>query len=77
MLIAARLLCATGEKHTFEAVTAVLECGGYSFTAKGKTVTQTGWKGVEQSFKASVKSKTKDKDSEDAEQDAACRERRL
>lgn len=71
MMIAARLLCATGEKHTFEAVTAVLECNSYSFTAKGKTITQSGWKGVEQSFKASVKAKTKDKDSEDAEQETA------
>lgn len=71
ILIAARLLCATADKHTFEAVTAVLDCGGFSFAAKGKAVTQTGWKGIEQSFKASVKAKVKDKDSEDAEQDAA------
>lgn len=46
-LIAARLLCATAQAHRFEAVTAVLDCGGHSFTAKGKTVLQTGWKEVE------------------------------
>jgi len=70
-LIGARLLCATAERHTFETVTAVLKCAGFSFTAKGKTFTKIGWKGVEQSFKASVKSKVKDKDDEDKENDAA------
>ena len=37
-LIAARLLSATAQAHRFEAVTAVLDCQGNSFTAKGKTV---------------------------------------
>lgn len=35
-LIAARLLSATAQAHRFEAVTAVLDCRGNSFTAKGK-----------------------------------------
>jgi len=46
-LIAARLLSATAQAHRFEAVTAVLDCQGHSFTAKGKTVLQAGWKEVE------------------------------
>ena len=39
-LIAARLLSATAQAHRFEAVTAVLDCWGHSFTAKGKTELQ-------------------------------------
>ena len=37
-LSGARLLMATAAPHTFEAVTAVLNNAGQSFTARGKTV---------------------------------------
>ena len=50
-LIAARLLSATAQTHRFEAVTAVLDCQGYLFTAKGKTVLQAGWKEVERLYR--------------------------
>lgn len=67
MLIAARLLCATAQANRFEAVTAVLGCGGYSFTAKGKTVLQAGWKEVERLHRMGLKqSKAEEKESEDA-----------
>ena len=66
-LIAVRLLCATAERHVFETVTAILDCAGNHFAAKGKTVTQSGWKGIEQSFKASMKIKA----DKDAGQDTA------
>ena len=67
MLIAARLLCATAQANRFEAVTAVLDCGGYSFTAKGKTVLQAGWKEVERLHRMGLKqSKAEEKESEDA-----------
>lgn len=46
-LIAVRLLCATAQPHSFEAVTATLDCAGHIFTAKGKTVVQNGWKEIE------------------------------
>ena len=36
MLLACRLLCATAQPHRFEAVLAVLESEGHTFTAKGK-----------------------------------------
>ena len=66
-LIAARLLSATAQVHRFEAVTAVLDCRGHSFTAKGKTVLQTGWKEVERLHRMGLKqSKTEEKESEDA-----------
>ena len=66
-LIAARLLCATAQANRFEAVTAVLDCEGYSFTAKGKTVLQAGWKDVERLHRMGLKqSKPEEKESEDA-----------
>lgn len=64
-LIAARLLYATAQPHRYEAVTAVLDCGGYLFEAKGKTVLQTGWKEVERLYRRS-QSKQEEKESEDA-----------
>lgn len=51
ILLAVRLLCATAQTHRFETVTAVLSCGGHSFTAKGKTVLQAGWKEVERIYR--------------------------
>ena len=54
-LIAMRLLCATAQTHRFEAVTAILDCAGHSFTAKGKTVLQAGWKEIEQHFRKGLK----------------------
>ena len=57
MLLACRLLCATAQPHRFEAVLAVLESEGHTFTAKGKTILHEGWKGIEQAFRASLKQK--------------------
>ncbi len=54
-LIAARLLSATAQTHRFEAVAAVLDCRGHSFTAKGKTVLQAGWKEVERLYRMGLK----------------------
>ena len=66
-LIAARLLCATSQANRFEAVTAVLDCEGYSFTAKGKTVLQAGWKEVERLHRMGLKqSAAEEKENEDA-----------
>ena len=44
----------------------MLDCGGYSFTAKGKTVKQDGWKAVLSAFKASMKQKRQESDEEEA-----------
>ena len=59
-LIGMRLLCATGEKHTYAETQITLSCEGYAFKAKGKTVIQNGWKAIEELFKASLKTKEKD-----------------
>jgi len=64
-LTAVRLFCAAAPVHSFETVTAVLDCGGHEFTAKGKTVTEDGWKTVDAAYKGSLKTKTETGDGED------------
>ncbi|GHU79840.1 DNA topoisomerase [Clostridia bacterium] len=72
-LAAARLVCAVGERHVYETVTAAFDCGGcephtrYSFTAKGKTVISDGWKAVDTLFKNALKLKDESADNEDAD----------
>ncbi|MDD3712816.1 MAG: DNA topoisomerase 3 [Candidatus Izemoplasmatales bacterium] len=61
-LVCTRLVCAVHEKHVYEAVTAVFDCGGYSFTAKGKTVIVEGWKQDDALFRESLKLKDEDED---------------
>ena len=65
-LVGARLLMATAAPHTFEAVTAVFECTGQSFTAKGKTILCEGWKEIDRKYRAALKNKheTDDADSD-------------
>ena len=43
-LVTRRLLCAVGQTHVYAETTVTAECGGHSFTAKGKTVLSLGWK---------------------------------
>jgi DNA topoisomerase-3 len=59
-LVAMRLLSSTGEKHIYDETSVTLSCEGYEFKAKGKTVTQEGWKAIEQRFKDALKSKDKE-----------------
>ena len=64
-LLAVRLLCATTQANRFEAVTAILDCQGYTFTAKGKTILQSGWKEVERIHRMSIRqSETEHKENE-------------
>ena len=66
-LLAVRLLCATTQAHRFEEVTAILDCQGYTFTAKGKTILQSGWKEVERIHRMSIRqSETEHRENEDA-----------
>ncbi len=69
-LVAARLLCAVAPKHTYDTVTAELSCGDTTFTAKGKTVVQGGWKQLEADIKSHMKGIVPDS-SDDDEEDAA------
>ena len=43
-LVAKQLLCAVSDAHRYSETTVTLLCGGQEFTAKGKTILQTGWK---------------------------------
>ena len=65
-LAGTRLLMATAAPHTFEAVTALFECAGQSFTARGKTVLSDGWKEIDRKYRAALKNKpeTDDADSD-------------
>ena len=66
-LLAVRLLCATTQANRFEAVTAMLDCQEYTFTAKGKTILQSGWKEVERIHRMSIRqSETERRENEDA-----------
>lgn len=66
ILAGVRLLCATAEPHSFEAVTATFNCAGAEFTAKGKTVLCAGWKDLDRRFRATLKKKA---DPEDEDND--------
>ena len=66
-LLAVRLLCATTQANRFETVTAMLDCQGYTFTAKGKTILQSGWKEVERIHRMSIRqNETEHRENEDA-----------
>ena len=66
-LLVVRLLCATTQAHRFETVTAMLDCQGHTFTAKGKTILQSGWKEVERIHRMSIRqSETEHRENEDA-----------
>lgn len=66
-LLAVSLLCATTQANRFEAVTAMLDCQGHTFTAKGKTILQSGWKEVERIHRMSIRqSETEHRENEDA-----------
>lgn len=43
-LIALRLVCAVGDPCRYSETSVVLECAGHEFKARGKTVTDPGWK---------------------------------
>ena len=53
----ARLLMATAEPHSFEAVMAVFSCADHEFTAKGKAIIAAGWKEIERLYRATLKKK--------------------
>ncbi|MDR1060323.1 MAG: DNA topoisomerase III [Clostridiales bacterium] len=72
-LLIARLICAVAPAHKYETATAILECGGrnpadrHRFTAKGRTVLEDGWKAADAAFRATLKNKPGEGDSEGEE----------
>ncbi|HBF5638566.1 TPA: type IA DNA topoisomerase, partial [Clostridioides difficile] len=61
-LVCAKLLCAAAAPYAYEAVTAVFTCGGYTFTAKGRTTLCEGWREIERLSRAA--SEEQDEDAE-------------
>ena len=61
-LVCAKLLCAAAAPYEYEAVTAAISCGGYTFTAKGKTTLCEGWCEIEKLSRAA--SEEQDEDAE-------------
>ena len=47
IMLATRLICASGKDHVYESVKASFYCGGYTFTAAGQSVKEAGWKAVD------------------------------
>ena len=47
IMLATRLICASGKDHVYESVKASFYCGGYTFTAAGQSVKEVGWKAVD------------------------------
>ncbi|MBQ9347221.1 MAG: DNA topoisomerase III, partial [Oscillibacter sp.] len=61
-MIAVRLLCAVGELRRYAETAVTLDCGGASFTAKGRTVTAEGWKAIEKAFLDTLKQHNQEKE---------------
>ena len=64
LLVCCKLLCAAAETFVYEAVTATFDCGGHTFTAKGKQVLSQGWRAIQEVFRSSLKEKPEDEDAE-------------
>jgi len=62
LLVCCRLLCASANPYEYETVTASFECGGHTFTAKGKHILSEGWREIERIFRSSLKDKPEDED---------------
>ena len=59
-LIAARLLAAVGEPYRYAETTVQFECAGQTFTAKGRTVLDEGWKAVERAVFGDIAEKVEE-----------------
>ena len=63
LLVCCKLLCASANPYEYETVTATFDCGGHTFTAKGKYILSEGWREIERIFRSSLKEKPEDTDS--------------
>lgn len=63
LLVCCKLLCASANPYEYETVTATFDCGGHTFTAKGKRILSEGWREIERIFRSSLKEKPEDTES--------------
>ena len=59
-LIVTRLLAAVGEPYRYAETTVQFECAGQTFTAKGRTVLDEGWKAVERAVFGDIAEKVEE-----------------
>ena len=57
-LLVARLLCAVGDPCISEEASIAVECAGETFKANSRTVTDPGWRGIDESYKSTLKNRT-------------------
>ncbi len=69
-LVCCKLLCAVAPPYEYEAVTAVFDCGGYPFTAKGRSTITEGWRQLDRLFRLTLKAQPEETDEAEPE-DAA------
>mgnify|MGYP003289509738 FL=1 len=62
LLVCCRLLCAVANPYEHETIIASFECGGHTFTAKGRHILSEGWREIERIFRSSLKEKPEDED---------------
>ena len=62
-VVCCKLLCAAANPYEYETVTATFDCGGHTFTAKGKRILAEGWREIERIFRSSLKEKPEDTES--------------
>ena len=63
LLVCCKLLCAAASPYEYETVTATFDCGGHTFTAKGKRILSEGWREIERIFRSYLKEKPEDTES--------------
>lgn len=57
-LVSARLLCAVAQPHRLTETTVLMECAGYGFQAKGRTVLHMGFQELDGRYRETLKNKT-------------------
>ena len=62
LLVCCKLLCAVGNPHIYDVITATFECGDYDFTVKGKRDFVEGWREIHRIFRSSLKDAPVDED---------------
>ena len=62
LLVCCKLLCAVGNPHIYDVITATFQCGGYDFTVKGKRDFVEGWREIYRIFRSSLKDAPEDED---------------
>ena len=63
LLVCCKLLCASASPYEYETITATFDCGGHTFTAKGRRILSEGWREIERIFRSSLKEKQEDTES--------------